>query len=317
MEGMNKAIKEENMCKISVLMSIYNESLSDIKKSVDSMINQTFRDIEIIIVSDNPQRKDLESFIEGIGDSRIKFIENKENIGLAMSMNVAANTARGEFLARMDADDISNVTRFEKTLEFMRKNELDYACTEYKFIDENDNIVERNIRKFDNKTIGVVLPYCNPIHHPTVMMKKSCFEAVGGYRDFPCAQDYDLWLRLHDKGYKVGIVEEVLLQYRIRSGSVTNKKRVQQFYTQVYARKLSKERKESLNDTYSMENYEKFMKKNRVYDQDYKDEIESLRAQKDKEGKLYPLYLIIKNKYFRDYYVVAVKSRLLQKIKGI
>lgn len=301
------------MCKISVLMSVYNEKISDIEKSLNSMIKQTISDIEIIIVNDNPAREELKNYINSFHDERIIYIENGTNIGLAMSMNVAAKVASGEFLARMDADDISDVSRFEKTINYMQEHNLDYACTGYKFIDENDDFVEKNIRKFDNKTIDKLLPYCNPIHHPTVMMKKTCFDAVGGYRDFPCAQDYDLWLRLHDKGYKVGIVEDILLLYRIRSGSVTNKKRVQQFYTQVYARKLSEERKKNLVDTYSVENYECFMKKNRVYDEAYINRVEELRKTKEKGGKLYIIGLILKNRYFRDYYLAGIKSRLLEK----
>ena len=101
------------MPEVSVLMSIYNERYNDIEKAVNSVLKQTFKDFEFIIVIDEPSRANLASMLEA-RDPRIKIYLNKENIGLAKSMNRAAELADGKYLARMDADDVSLPQRLEK-----------------------------------------------------------------------------------------------------------------------------------------------------------------------------------------------------------
>ena len=90
---------------ISVIMSTYNESLDEIKKSVESVLGQTYKRIEYIVVLDNPQNTEIKSYFKTLSDSRIKLIENKTNVGLVRSLNKALQIANGTYIARMDADD--------------------------------------------------------------------------------------------------------------------------------------------------------------------------------------------------------------------
>ena len=298
---------------VSVLMSIYNESASDINDSVDSILNQSYYNLELIIIVDDPGREDIESIIANFRDNRIRVYRNKKNIGLANSMNKARSYAKGHYLARMDADDISDKLRIEKEVKFLENNnEYDYVCTWFSFVDESKNIIERSILRYSCKNVNRLLPYCNTIHHPTVLMKTEAFDKVQGYRDFPCAQDYDMWLRLYDCGFKVGIIESVLFYYCLRDKSITSLNRYRQFYTQKYARKLHRERIKHGKDSFSKQNYESYMDRVGINNKEY-----TTKLQTDSRRNLFKsIYLCIRYKFYRDYYIFAFKSRFMKKIIG-
>ena len=109
------------MPKISVIMSVYSERVDWIRKSIDSILNQTYSDFEFIIVNDKPDKEENAQLLEEYAarDSRIKVLTNEENIGLTKSLNKAFALAEGEFIARMDADDMALPERFKIQLEFM------------------------------------------------------------------------------------------------------------------------------------------------------------------------------------------------------
>ena len=97
--------------------------------------------------------------------------------------------------------------------------------------------------KYSSNEIIKLLPYQNTIHHPTVMIKKNIIESVKGYRNFPCAQDYDLWLRLFEKNISMGILNKLLIKYRIRKNSISQSKKLKQINTVWYIRKCFWEQK--------------------------------------------------------------------------
>lgn len=103
----NWRVEMSNTPKISVIMSAYNESFDELSRSIDSIINQTYKNIEFIIVSDNPENKEIKKAVQVANDQRIKYLENKENVGLVQSLNRAISEATGSIITRMDADDIS------------------------------------------------------------------------------------------------------------------------------------------------------------------------------------------------------------------
>lgn len=118
-------MKKKDACRsVSVVMSIYNEQESWLKMSIDSILHQTYSNFEFIIVNDNPQRTLNRNLIEHYQklDERIVYIENHVNIGLTKSLNLAIAVAKGDYIARMDADDYSFPTRLEKQITFLSKN---------------------------------------------------------------------------------------------------------------------------------------------------------------------------------------------------
>lgn len=309
-------------CEVSVLMSFYNESFEMICKSVDSIINQTLIDWELIIICDNPKKIDLYKKLKEIYiyDKRIRFFINESNLGLAMSMNKAAGFARGKYLARMDSDDICLPTRLEEQYKCMENNEYDLCCTEYQYIDENDEAIFLKGRKYNNKILKKTLPYDNTIHHPTVMFKKEVFESMNGYRNFPCAQDYDLWLRFYDKNISMYLIEKPLIKYRIRSGGVSQSNKFKQIVTIWYIQKCYWERKERGRDRYSIKNYNSYLEQEGVFDERYSKRVNNEKMMKDEidlyknksDRKMHRYWLIVKllmiSRFYRKYYWHLLKN---------
>lgn len=315
------------MCTISVLMSIYNESEKELNESIASVLNQTYRDFEFIIVNDNPQNEELKTILKkwiNI-DERIKIIENKRNIGLALSLNKAAEIAKGKYLARMDADDISLKDRFEKQVVYLEKNSyMDLVCSNFYFINDRSQIIDRKFDYFSTKQLKRLLTVWNTVHHPTVMMKKTSFLEVGGYRDFPCAQDYDLWLRMLNNNCNFYMLHEKLLKYRIRENSTTSSKRLLQVLTMNYIKQLNKERLKKGFDSYSEANYRNYLISKKYFDDNYtKDLINkrkifrniqaNIRERNYFKAILRLLYLIYVSDYFRNRFFTVLEFKILNK----
>lgn len=251
---------------ISVLMSVYNEKQDEISKAVQSVLNQTAGNLELIIVNDNPGKKEYAGYLEDwrSRDNRIIIIENEQNIGLAASMNKALECASGEYIARMDADDISVSDRFEKELSILSTGKYDVVFTNYASIGDDDSFLDDgkpvcNIAEGQDITEQIV--FNGAVHHPTVMMRKEALLRVNGYRIFPCSQDQDLWIRMLESGARFYYLDEVLLHYRIRQNSITQKRQLQQYATIQYILDLLIERiNHSGEDSYSEEAYQQYIK---------------------------------------------------------
>ncbi len=250
---------------ISVLMSIYNETLQDISTSVHSVLSQTVPDFELIIVNDNPERKDHLALLNELQaqDKRIVILHNPKNIGLAASMNRALEFARAPYIARMDADDYSLPTRFEKELKLLRGDENDVVFTNYALIGADGLFLEEGkpaCQIAEGQDLTELIVFNGVVHHPTVMMKTDALKRVSGYRIFPCSQDQDLWIRMLEAGARFAFLDEILLHYRIRTDSISQKKGLQQYATIEYILRLLKERSEHAGlDSYSQQNYERYI----------------------------------------------------------
>ena len=246
-------------------MSIYNETEEQIRKSIQSITDQSFTDFELIIVNDNPNSTEYPELLKKIArnDKRIVIINNKENMGLAKSMNRACIQAKSNILARMDADDISMKNRLQIQYNQIKKNGVDLSFGRFiSFEDESGKELYES-KYIDQKYIKKNLAFKSLIHHPTVMMTKECFIKAGQYRDFPCAQDYDLWLRIQDKGAKIAMTNDIVLKYRIRNNSITSSKKVKQKLTQEYSRKLLIQRmmRKNKTDSFCKEEYDEYINK--------------------------------------------------------
>lgn len=254
--------------KLSVIMSVFNENENELTQAINSILEQTFKDFEFIIVLDNPENNTIRELLEVYKkkDNRIKLIVNPQNIGLALSLNTAAKSCCGEYIARMDADDISYVNRFEKELLFLEQHpQCDVVGTRCIKIDEAGNELFTEIMPFTNhNSIAKALKYGNIIVHPSVMMKRELLEKVDYYRDFKNSQDYDLWLRMIKMGAKFHILPEALLKYRVRSNSISGINPARQYSYAAYAQNLSI-RETGGENLFSMEDFEHFSTLKRLY----------------------------------------------------
>ncbi|MBT8124666.1 MAG: glycosyltransferase [Gammaproteobacteria bacterium] len=303
--------------KVSILMSIYNENESEVFKSINSLVAQTYPNIEIIIIVDNPLGK--ERYAEMLGpyedNNKIIVSYNERNIGLARSMNAAFDLSTGDYIARMDADDISLHDRIEKQVTIIKEQQADLVCTGYKFIDEMGREIEGEYIFYPPADLKKSLLTTNSIHHPTILMTKEIFIKSGGYRDFPYSQDYDLWLRLLDVDCKFYMIDEVLLLYRVRADSTTNRKRFEQACTNFYISNLLYQRLTTDADDYSKENYAAFIRECSAKYSTYKKDIVSIQKMQKRIGHgvlvtiITRIRLLISSDFVRDTYFLKLKIK--------
>jgi len=207
---------------ITVLMSVYNCG-QYLSASIESILNQTFRDFEFIIINDG-STDGSESIIRSYNDRRIKYIKNSRNRGLSYSLNKGLRQAEGKYIARMDGDDIADPKRLELQYRFM-KNHPDYGLVTSCFasIDEDGNVIEKKCSFLKPEQIFYLLHFRNCIAHSTAMYKKSVVLELGGYnQNIPVAQDYELWERV-SKVTRIFEDKRILLYWRERRENTSSR----------------------------------------------------------------------------------------------
>ena len=217
---------------ISVIMSTYKENESQLRQSIESILNQTYQDFEFIIILDFPENETHRKVIHDYAakDPRIRFYPNEKNIGLASSLNRGLKLANGEYIARMDADDISLPDRFEKQINYLKYNRVDLIGGLTEVIDDNGNVLYKiNKVPADPDKIQKCLRYGQVVAHPTWFGKKAMFDDLHGYRLIPLCEDTDFVLRAVLKGYKMSNINEPVLKYRMSSNSVSRSNLYEQY----------------------------------------------------------------------------------------
>jgi glycosyltransferase involved in cell wall biosynthesis len=191
-------------------MPVYNSELY-IRDAIDSLLLQTYNNIEIIIINDG-STDNTENIIFSFNSNKIKYLKLKKNSGISNALNIGILNANGNYIARMDADDISNEYRIEKQLEYIKKYDLDIIGCSSKNIGLNQNswIVDTK-----SSHIDVILFFGNPFPHSSIMCKSACFKNNHYSDKYPYAEDYELWTRFSRLGYKFGNLNEILILYRI------------------------------------------------------------------------------------------------------
>ncbi|NJR66729.1 MAG: glycosyltransferase [Leptolyngbyaceae cyanobacterium CRU_2_3] len=220
---------------VSVVMSVYNNARY-LPAALDSILNQTFKDFRFLLVDDG-STDDSRSIVQTYAakDTRIQLIERsnpQENWGLARSLNQLLSQATGEFIARMDADDISLPDRFARQVEFLRQHsEVVCVGSSLNWIDEKGRFVGHCTMPEHNEEIQtLLLGGVSMLHHPCTMFRRIPVIQLGGYNESMIASsDLDLWLRLGEVG-KLANLPETLLLYRLHSQSITNAKQARQSY---------------------------------------------------------------------------------------
>ena len=170
--------------KISVIMSTYNETEEELLLSIDSILNQSYKNIEFIIVNDNPKNVNIMNAIKKRNDKRIKVIVNDTNKGLVDSLNIALDNATGKVIARMDADDIAEPFRLEKQMTYLNENRMDLIGCNIRILDAT-NLEEENIMRFPKNKIARFIKWGNCLAHPTWIGRKEVFDSLNGYRQIP------------------------------------------------------------------------------------------------------------------------------------
>ncbi len=216
-----KKISENYPIKISILMPAYNTPEEYLREAIESILNQTYRDYEFIIINDG-STNNVKDVILSYKDERILYIENEKNLGLIKTLNKGITIAKGKYIARMDSDDISKPQRLEKTLAFMEANPNVGAVGCHALATP---IKYKYTTPCENKVITPFLRYiANCMMHPTMLIRKSILEKYNLKYDekYIHCEDYKLWIEM-DKHSNLANIPEVLLIHRVYDEAISVK----------------------------------------------------------------------------------------------
>lgn len=203
---------------VSVIMGVYNSNEEYLISAIDSILAQTYKNLELIICNDCSTNESINQILLSYEkkDCRVKIIQNKTNSGLAYTLNHCLENVKGEYIGRMDDDDISHTDRIEKEVKFLNDNP-DYGLVGCNVnIFSNDGVWghshnSENVRKED-------LLYGAPFLHPTILVRREAYERVNGYRVEKITkrtEDYDLFMRMYANGIIGYNLQEILFDYRM------------------------------------------------------------------------------------------------------
>lgn len=248
------------MCLVSVIMSTYKEEEIFLRQAIESILNQSYKNFEYIIILDFPENEEHKKIILEYAnkDSRIRFYINEKNMGLTDSLNKGLNLAKGKYICRMDADDISVSNRIELQKEYLEKNDYDLIGGISQMIDEDGKVIY-SIKKVptDLEKIKKALKYNQVISHPTWFGKKEVFDKLEGYRKIPLCEDYDFTLRAVLNGYRISNVDSIVLKYRMTSSSISRSNLYEQY---LFARFITN--KYSNGESADIEDAKRFVRDN-------------------------------------------------------
>lgn len=212
---------------VSIIIPTYNRG-NVIQRSIDSVLAQTYRDFELIIV-DDASEDDTKQRIDEYNNPRIRYIRNVNKLGANGARNVGIQNAKGEYIAFQDSDDFWEADKLEKQIGFLEKHrEIDIVYSRYKYywingvatLVPNKNFTNRELEE----KIGDTIARSNVIGTPTMVVRKRCFDEVGTFdEEIPRFQDWEIAIRLVNR-YKFGIIDEELVRIYETEKSITKTK---------------------------------------------------------------------------------------------
>jgi len=227
---------------ITVVIAVYNTE-KYIREAVQSILDQTFTNFELIIIDDASTDNTLE-ILQSFKDDRIVLISNKTNQGIPKNANTALKLAKGEYIAKMDGDDISHPKRLERQLAYLNNNPEVVICGSWAQIFDADDVLIRTPVLHNEIKAGLL--FLNVMFNPAIMFRSSLYKHYGCCynEDFPVLEDYTLWLDALDQ-VKFANVPEVLLKYRVHSSNISvfkknNQEMLNDYHHKIYIRFFNK-----------------------------------------------------------------------------
>ncbi len=228
-------MKEERL--VSVLMPCYREDISFFCDAVNSVLNQTYTNWELLLILDDPNNLELKKKANEFAalDKRVKILENKKNMGIVDSLNNAIDYANGLFIARLDADDIAMPNRIEEQMKYI--DDYDMISTNFSFINMEGNVIrERKFPSEERKLKHYLREIADCMYHTTWLLKKDMYIQLGKYRNVGPFEDYDFILRGIKEGYRVYNIPDILCYYRYNVTGISSKNKVYQHLGSEYLR---------------------------------------------------------------------------------
>lgn len=247
--------------KIAVLMTAYNEEKEWVCESMDSVLGQTYGNLHLYVLLDNPENDALKGLLKNYEekDPRVSFFVNEKNLGLVGSLNKLLDIVTEKYIARMDADDICEPDRLEKEMKFLSDNNLDFVMSDCSFLYSNgERGCGQSLPDLTGEVFNEASAYGNVSLHNTWLMKKEVYASLKGYREVRFCEDYDFVLRAIQHKFAIGRMSEETVVYRLRETSVSALNAKEQFekarllrYMYRKGRSVSEISPEKLNDRFS------------------------------------------------------------------
>lgn len=212
--------------RVSVLMAVYNTA-AYLAPAIESILHQTYEDFELIVIDDG-STDDSARIAENYAakDARIRLIR-QPNAGVGAATNRGLSASRGEYVAIMDSDDISEPERLACQVEYLDAHpDIAAVGTQWLMIQPDDQVAGADMQPTSTEAVAMLMYAYFSVHHPTAMIRRAAMSSVGGYReDRACiVPDYDLFMRMQQAGYGFANLPEVLFRWRLNPGGITHGK---------------------------------------------------------------------------------------------
>ncbi len=237
--------------KVSIVLP-FRDAADTIEECLDSIISQTLASFELIAIDDGSTDRSLERLGRvGAGDDRIR-VFSPGRLGLVAALNFGIARAEAPLIARMDADDIMHPARLERQRDFLarRRNVALVGCRVELFPSSGIRAGYREYVRWQNGCVSAEdiadnIYVESPFAHPSVMVRRSVFDKLGGYAEGEFPEDYDMWLRMHRAGYRMAKLEDVLLYWRDRPGRLSrvDRRYAREAFDRVRAEYLAEDRR--------------------------------------------------------------------------
>ncbi len=205
---------------VSVILPTCNVNILYLTAAINSILNQTYSNIELFLI-DSSDTDEIKELVTKRNDLRLHYCFKQKN-GIADALNFGLELAKGEYIARMDADDVSLPYRLEKQVGFLEAfPDIDVVGSYCDTIDSNGNVIENRsmFEVCDYESIKSSMIFDNPMNHPTIMFRRKIVDEGWRYQNV-CAEDHDLWTRMLPT-VKFANINEILLQYRQHGGNIS------------------------------------------------------------------------------------------------
>ncbi len=204
------------MKRVSVVMPTCKREVPYISRAVESLLNQTYENLEIIIIDDSPndyhRREEIKNYIESLKDSRITYIQNEVNLGGALARNVGIFKATGDYITFLDDDDMYKAEKVEKQVKFMEENDFDLIFSNMEIKNSQGAIIDvrdyHDIWSFDNDELLKYHIMRHATGTPTYMFRAEKLKEIGGFDQAIMGQEFYLMLKAIENGFKIGYLDE-------------------------------------------------------------------------------------------------------------
>ena len=203
---------------VSVILPVFNERLDYLEECITSILNQSYKNFELVVVDDSTDKKVIDYFKSIIGkDSRIVYSHNEKRLGFVKSLNKGLSLAKGDYIARADSDDIQKVDRFKLQVAFLEANkDIGIVGSSLEKIGENGE--KKGIRYYPSapELVTKKMILKNAVAHGAAMIRREVIGILGGYNEnFEKAEDYELWMRAIKRNIKIYNLPQPLVKYRV------------------------------------------------------------------------------------------------------